>query len=274
MSSERHGLVAAAGTRYDWAGGHLHGNQRKRRPSPGRGFRPSWCHGHLWPEPAKRVSPGGAACRDQAGGIPAGKRRRGHGGRLCPHIRPRRRGDGAERAGGHASGRAVGRGAEGVDPDRGAGAGGDARHHRQERVPGTGSSEHVRACGEVGPPHRPRRPAGRLCRHGLHRRDVRAAGSGGDPGAGGSAGRGCAAALARGRRCLGMYPLDRMRADPAAVEQRRGSAGLGRNPLVVAGGGIHLSGAYDGTGGAAGRRRICRSRPRQWARVRWTKPIR
>jgi acetolactate synthase I/II/III large subunit len=44
---------------------------------------------------------------------------------------------------------------------------------------------------------------------------------------------------------LGIYPLDRTQADPAAIERVAGLLAAARNPIVVAGGGVHLSGAYD-----------------------------
>jgi len=47
------------------------------------------------------------------------------------------------------------------------------------------------------------------------------------------------------KACLGIYPLDRSVADPAAVERVAALLADARNPIVVAGGGVHLSGAYD-----------------------------
>jgi len=47
------------------------------------------------------------------------------------------------------------------------------------------------------------------------------------------------------RARLGMYPLDRTQADPAAIEHVADLLGAARNPIAVAGGGVHLSGAYD-----------------------------
>ncbi len=47
------------------------------------------------------------------------------------------------------------------------------------------------------------------------------------------------------KACLGVYPLDRTQADPAAIEHVADLIVAARNPLVVAGGGIHLSGAYE-----------------------------
>jgi acetolactate synthase I/II/III large subunit len=44
---------------------------------------------------------------------------------------------------------------------------------------------------------------------------------------------------------LGMYPLDRVAADPAAVERAADLIAAARNPIVVAGGGVHLSGAHE-----------------------------
>jgi acetolactate synthase-1/2/3 large subunit len=44
---------------------------------------------------------------------------------------------------------------------------------------------------------------------------------------------------------LGVYPLDRTQADPAAIERVADLLAAARNPIVVAGGGVHLSGAYD-----------------------------
>ena len=44
---------------------------------------------------------------------------------------------------------------------------------------------------------------------------------------------------------LGMYPLDRMGADPAAVERVADLIAAARYPIVVAGGGVHLSVAYE-----------------------------
>jgi thiamine pyrophosphate-dependent acetolactate synthase large subunit-like protein len=44
---------------------------------------------------------------------------------------------------------------------------------------------------------------------------------------------------------LGIYPLDRTLADPAAVERAAALLSEARNPIVVAGGGVHLSGGYD-----------------------------
>jgi acetolactate synthase-1/2/3 large subunit len=44
---------------------------------------------------------------------------------------------------------------------------------------------------------------------------------------------------------LGVYPLDRTQADPAAIEQVADLLAAARNPIVVAGGGVHLSGAYE-----------------------------
>jgi acetolactate synthase-1/2/3 large subunit len=45
--------------------------------------------------------------------------------------------------------------------------------------------------------------------------------------------------------CLGVYPLDRTLADPAVVERAADLFAAARNPIVVAGGGVHLSGAYE-----------------------------
>src|SRR4051794_33473219 len=47
------------------------------------------------------------------------------------------------------------------------------------------------------------------------------------------------------KACLSIYPLDRTVADPAAVERIAALLADARNPIVVAGGGVHLSGAYD-----------------------------
>jgi acetolactate synthase I/II/III large subunit len=46
------------------------------------------------------------------------------------------------------------------------------------------------------------------------------------------------------RRNLGNYPLDRVVADPAQVAQAAAMLASARNPLVVAGGGVHLSQAH------------------------------
>jgi acetolactate synthase I/II/III large subunit len=45
--------------------------------------------------------------------------------------------------------------------------------------------------------------------------------------------------------CLGVYPLDRTQADPEAIERVSDLLAGARDPIVVAGGGVHLSGAYD-----------------------------
>ncbi|MDR3534067.1 MAG: acetolactate synthase catalytic subunit [Rhodopila sp.] len=47
------------------------------------------------------------------------------------------------------------------------------------------------------------------------------------------------------KACLGVYPLDRTQADPAAIERVADLLASARNPIVVAGGGVHLSGACD-----------------------------
>jgi acetolactate synthase-1/2/3 large subunit len=47
------------------------------------------------------------------------------------------------------------------------------------------------------------------------------------------------------KACLGLYPLDRTQADPAAIERVADLIAAARNPVVVAGGGVHLSGAYE-----------------------------
>jgi acetolactate synthase I/II/III large subunit len=47
------------------------------------------------------------------------------------------------------------------------------------------------------------------------------------------------------KACLGIYPLDRTQADPAAIERVADLLASARNPIVVAGGGVHLSGACD-----------------------------
>jgi acetolactate synthase-1/2/3 large subunit len=47
------------------------------------------------------------------------------------------------------------------------------------------------------------------------------------------------------KACLGIYPLDRTLADPASIEHVAELLASARNPIVVAGGGVHLSGAYD-----------------------------
>ncbi|HEX2944239.1 MAG TPA: acetolactate synthase catalytic subunit, partial [Rhodopila sp.] len=44
---------------------------------------------------------------------------------------------------------------------------------------------------------------------------------------------------------LGIYPLDRTQADPAAIERAADLIASARHPVVVAGGGVHSSGAYD-----------------------------
>ena len=50
------------------------------------------------------------------------------------------------------------------------------------------------------------------------------------------------------KACLGVYPLDRTQADPAVIERVADLLAMARNPIVVAGGGVHLSGAYDELG--------------------------
>jgi acetolactate synthase I/II/III large subunit len=47
------------------------------------------------------------------------------------------------------------------------------------------------------------------------------------------------------KACLAIYPLDRTVADPAAIKRVAELLAKARNPIVVAGGGVHLSGAYD-----------------------------
>jgi acetolactate synthase I/II/III large subunit len=47
------------------------------------------------------------------------------------------------------------------------------------------------------------------------------------------------------KACLGMYPLDRTQADPAVIERLADLLAAASNPIVVAGGGVHLSGACD-----------------------------
>ncbi len=44
---------------------------------------------------------------------------------------------------------------------------------------------------------------------------------------------------------IGVCPLDRTQADPAAIERLADLSAKARNPIVVAGGSVHLSGAYD-----------------------------
>ncbi len=44
---------------------------------------------------------------------------------------------------------------------------------------------------------------------------------------------------------LGVYPLDRTQADPDAIERVADLLAVARSPIVVAGGGVHLSRAYD-----------------------------
>jgi acetolactate synthase-1/2/3 large subunit len=44
---------------------------------------------------------------------------------------------------------------------------------------------------------------------------------------------------------LGTYPLDRCVADPSTIEDAARLIAAAKNPLIVAGGGVHLSGAYD-----------------------------
>jgi acetolactate synthase-1/2/3 large subunit len=46
------------------------------------------------------------------------------------------------------------------------------------------------------------------------------------------------------RRNLGSYPLDRVVADPAHLAQAAAMLSSARSPLIVAGGGVHLSGAH------------------------------
>lgn len=45
--------------------------------------------------------------------------------------------------------------------------------------------------------------------------------------------------------CLGYFPLDRTVADPARIEQAAKLLAAAKNPLIVAGGGVHLSAACD-----------------------------
>ncbi|MCC6949775.1 MAG: acetolactate synthase catalytic subunit [Bradyrhizobiaceae bacterium] len=45
------------------------------------------------------------------------------------------------------------------------------------------------------------------------------------------------------RACLGHFPLDRVVADPARLDEAASLLASARNPLIVAGGGVHLSGA-------------------------------
>ena len=52
------------------------------------------------------------------------------------------------------------------------------------------------------------------------------------------------AAPPRRRRSLGVFPLDRAAADPAAVERAAGLLAQARRPLVIAGGGVHISAAH------------------------------
>jgi acetolactate synthase-1/2/3 large subunit len=47
------------------------------------------------------------------------------------------------------------------------------------------------------------------------------------------------------RASLGTYPLDRCMADPARIEEAAQLLATARNPLVVAGGGVHLSHAHE-----------------------------
>ena len=47
------------------------------------------------------------------------------------------------------------------------------------------------------------------------------------------------------RSTLGNFPLDRAIADPAAIEEAARLLAQARAPLIVAGGGVHLSGAHD-----------------------------
>ena len=44
---------------------------------------------------------------------------------------------------------------------------------------------------------------------------------------------------------LGLYPLDRMLADPASIAQAADMLAAARYPVIVAGGGVHLSAAHD-----------------------------
>lgn len=46
------------------------------------------------------------------------------------------------------------------------------------------------------------------------------------------------------KACLGIYPLDRTVADPAAIQRVADMIATAGNPIVVAGGGVHSSGAY------------------------------
>jgi acetolactate synthase-1/2/3 large subunit len=54
-----------------------------------------------------------------------------------------------------------------------------------------------------------------------------------------------AAASSARKECLGVYPLDRVAPDPARLEHAVELLAKARNPLVVAGGGVHLSGAAE-----------------------------
>ena len=69
------------------------------------------------------------------------------------------------------------------------------------------------------------------------------------------------------RAALGHFPLDRVR--PAADQVTRAAELLrtAQHPVVIAGGGVHISGASERSGRAAGASRTCRSGPPPWARA-------
>jgi acetolactate synthase I/II/III large subunit len=46
------------------------------------------------------------------------------------------------------------------------------------------------------------------------------------------------------KTCLGVYPLDRTQADPATIERVADLLATARHPIIVAGGGVHSSAAY------------------------------
>lgn len=170
-------------TRYGRRKGDVHGNQKQCRPSSGRSVRTSRRHRHVRTEPAKRISLGRAACRDKAGGVSAGECGRGNGGWLCTDFRA---GWVVTAQNGPAATLLVAPLAESLKASI------PILALVQEVTRATTDKNAFQELdhqnmfapvSKVGPPDRPRRPAGRPCRNGFHRGGVWSTRPSGDPGA-------------------------------------------------------------------------------------------
>ena len=170
------------------------------------------------------------------------ERRRRHGRRLRAHFRQGRRGHGTERTGRYTAGGAARGSAEILGAHRRAGAGSRAADGGPQRVPGTRPHRALRRLCQVDSSRDRAIARRRLRRHGIY------CGHGGRPGPAvlllpADLLKERTTAFGRRRTNLGSYPLDRALPEPARLDAAADLIAKARLPIVMAGGGVHLSDA-------------------------------